>query len=54
MNEKAETYRHAAQAARAMAFKATDETAKATWLKHAAEWEQLAKEAERSNDDDKA
>ena len=45
-------YRIAVLAARKQALRAQDENAKAGWFAHAAEWEALADEAEKSTRDD--
>jgi hypothetical protein len=50
MNTEAEKYRGAAQAALQQAHRATDEAAKASWLRHYEEWTRLAEEAELSGD----
>ena len=52
MPGEAEKYRFAAKAARNMANKAADPQLRAKWLEHAAKWERMAEEAERSSNDD--
>ena len=52
MPGEADKYRFAAKAARNMANKAADPQLRAKWLEHAAKWDRMAEEAERSSKSD--